>query len=107
MIAETLICLQVKSSFYKPGLIVYVSAARIVIDQIGFLKSAVLDLFIRNLRLDLQSPPEPRGPSQGLGQLSSVTGRTGDHGIYADRCIITQNTNILNSGGVRQAGKKR
>lgn len=48
--------MQIKSSFNALGLIVYVSAARIVIYYIGSFKSAFLELFIKNLKLDFQKP---------------------------------------------------
>ena len=68
--------LQIKSSFSKLGLIIYSSVARITIDHIGSFKSALLEIFVRNLRLNFQKPLEAKKPSQGLVQSCPVTRRT-------------------------------
>lgn len=55
------------SSENKFGLAIYVpvlvSAERIVTDHIGSFKSALLELFIKNLRLDFQKLLKARKPS--------------------------------------------
>lgn len=44
--------LQTKSNFNLLGLIIYISASRIVTDLVGSFKSTLLELFIRNLGLN-------------------------------------------------------
>ena len=48
-----LIDLENVSSLSKFGLIIYLSAERIVMDRIVSFKSALVELFVRNLRLNL------------------------------------------------------
>ena len=51
--------LQTNSSFNKLCPMIYISTARVAIDHIGSFKSALLELFIRNLSLNLKGTSTP------------------------------------------------
>ena len=55
-----------KSSLNKPGLIIYISSARIAIDHEDLLKFALLEPFIMNVRVELLVASPGQKPSQIL-----------------------------------------
>ena len=59
-----LTALQNEFTFNKLGPIIYINTARIAINHIGSFKSALLELFIRNLRLNFKGLFRPGKPSQ-------------------------------------------